>query len=121
MPARPHSVGATPVTRESAALLSLLRTTAHALAERWLPDEPAVKIFLFGSRATGRAHARSDIDVGIDLGHQVPAQVLSHFRDTFDGLPILQKVEVVDFFRVVPSFHDHALTDIVMLYERPAA
>ena len=36
-----------------------------------LPD-PAYRVFLFGSRATGTAGERSDIDIGIDGPAPVP-------------------------------------------------
>ena len=62
-----------------------------------LASEPRVKVFLFGSRATGRAGSRSDIDLGIDLGHAIAPEVLASLRDAFDELPIMQKVDVVDW------------------------
>jgi predicted nucleotidyltransferase len=42
---------------------------------RHLPD-PAYRIFLFGSRATGTAGERSDIDIGIEGPAPVPGVIL---------------------------------------------
>jgi predicted nucleotidyltransferase len=50
---------------------------AVALVRRHVPD-PAYRIFLFGSRAEGTAHPRSDIDIGIEGPRPVPLEALSH-------------------------------------------
>lgn len=94
---------------------------AHEVAATLLASEPRVKLFLFGSRATGRAGSRSDIDVGIDLGHAIAPDVLAALRDAFDELPILQKVDVVDFSTVDEAFKFVALQQTTNLYERQAA
>ena len=102
-------------------LLSLVRNRVGELARTVWADEPRVNVFLFGSRATGQAGVRSDIDVGIDLGHPIPPDVLAAVRDAFDELPILQKVDVVDFSTVDESFKSVALRQTMSLYERQAA
>ena len=101
--------------------LSLVEGKAREVASTILVSEPRVKLFVFGSRATGRAGVRSDIDVGIDLGHTVAPEVLAAVRDAFDDLPILQKVDVVDFSTVDESFKSVALRQTMSLYERQAA
>ena len=101
--------------------LSLVEQKAREVACILLASEPRVKMFLFGSRATGRAGSRSDIDLGIDLGHAIAPEVLTAVRDAFDELPILQKVDVVDFFGVDEAFKAVALQQIASLYERQAA
>ena len=101
--------------------LSLVERKAREVAVTILSAEPRVKLFIFGSRATGRAEVRSDIDVGIDLGHPISPDVLGVVRDAFDDLPILRKVEVVDFATVDESFKAVALRQTMSLYERQAA
>lgn len=101
--------------------LSLVERKACEVACTILASEPRVKLFLFGSRATGRAGTRSDIDVGIDLGHAIAPDVLAALRDAFDELPIMQKVDVVDFFGVDEAFKAVALQQTTNLYERQAA
>ena len=100
---------------------SLVEQKACEVACTILASEPRVKVFLFGSRATGRAGSRSDIDLGIDLGHAIAPEVLAALRDTFDELPIMQKVDVVDFFTVDSVFKSVALQQTTSLYERQAA
>ena len=86
-----------------------------------LASEPRVKVFLFGSRATGRAGSRSDIDLGIDLGHAIAPEVLAALRDAFDELPIMQKVDAGDCFGVDEACKAVALQQIASFYERQVA
>ena len=86
-----------------------------------ISSEPSVKVFVFGSRANGRSVTRSDIDLGIDLAHPIAPEVLAAIRDAFDDLPILQRVDVVDFSSVDGTFKTVALQQIKSLYERRAA
>ncbi len=52
-------------------LLPLIQNTVSELARTLLASEPRVRVFLFGSRAAGKAGSRSDIDIGVDLGHAI--------------------------------------------------
>lgn len=101
--------------------LLLVEQKSREVACTILASEPRVKVFLFGSRVTGRAGSRSDIDLGIDLGHAIAPEVLAALRDAFDELPIMQKVDVVDFSGVDEAFKTVALQQIASLYERQAA
>ena len=38
---------------------------AFEIVRRYVPDT-AYRVFVFGSRAAGKAHERSDIDIGIE-------------------------------------------------------
>jgi predicted nucleotidyltransferase len=102
-------------------LLSLVRSKVEELAQTLLASEPLIEVFLFGSRASGRAGSRSDIDVGIDLGHTMTPEVLAAVRDAFADLPIMQKIDVVDFFGIDATFKTVALQKTMSLYERQAA
>ena len=101
--------------------LSLVEQKSFEVACTLLASEPRVKIFLFGSRATGRARSRSDIDLGIDLGHAIAPEVLASLRDAFDELPIMQKVDIVDFCLLDEAFRAVALQQIENFYERQTA
>lgn len=106
---------------EGQSTLGLVAQKARELARTLLASEPCLKVFVFGSRATGRSVTRSDIDIGIDLGHPIAPDVLVAIRDAFDDLPILQQVDVVDFSSVDGTFKTVALQQIKSLYERQAA
>jgi len=75
-----------------------------AIIRRHMPTGIRYKVFLFGSRATGRETARSDHDVGIEAEGNIPFGVLADIRLEVDELPTLRKVDVVDFARVSVAF-----------------
>jgi predicted nucleotidyltransferase len=74
---------------------------------RHLPD-PAYRIFLFGSRATGSAAERSDIDIGIEGPAPVPHSALAVINDELEEAPTLYTIDVVDFLRVPEKFRQVA-------------
>ena len=76
---------------------------AAAIVRRYVPD-PAYRVFLFGSRAEGSAHERSDIDIGIEGPHPVPSEALALIRDELEDAPTLYTIDVVDFARVPEKF-----------------
>jgi predicted nucleotidyltransferase len=53
---------------------------AARVIRRHLPD-PAYRIFLFGSRATGAAGESADIDIGIEGPAPVPRSALAAIED----------------------------------------
>jgi predicted nucleotidyltransferase len=68
-----------------------------------------VDIFLFGSRASGAVHKRSDYDIGY-LGKSLPsASQLARLADLLEELPIPAHVELVDFSKVGADFKKIAL------------
>jgi uncharacterized protein len=76
---------------------------AAAIVRRHLPD-PAYRVFLFGSRADGSAHERSDIDIGIEGPYPVPHEALALIQDELEEAPTLYTIEIVDFARVSEKF-----------------
>lgn len=93
--------------------MKVLRTPEEAIrfaaemVRRYLPD-PAYQVFLFGSRAEGTHHPRSDIDIGIDGPAPVPMETLAALQEEFEEAPTLYTIEVVDFRRVSPDFREIA-------------
>ena len=101
--------------------IPIVERRAIELADGLLRNEGTVHLFLFGSHATGRAFPRSDIDIGIDLGHPIAPGLRVRIREAFDELPIFQKVDAVDFSEADEAFKGVALKRIKSLYERKAA
>lgn len=66
----------------------------------------AIAVYLFGSRARGRAGALSDYDIGVLLGENIPTK---SFLDTKLGL-----------IRIFSKFFKTDRIDIVILNEAPA-
>ena len=85
------------------------RRMAVEIIRRLLPD-PAWRIFVFGSRATGKAHARSDIDIGIEGPDVVPWATLAEIIDELQEAPTLYCFDVVDFKRALEDFRVVALS-----------
>lgn len=80
---------------------------AAAVIRRHVPD-PAYSIFLFGSRADGSAHERSDIDIGIEGPAPVPQEAFALIQEELEEAPTLYSVDVVDFRRVPEKFRQVA-------------
>ena len=76
---------------------------AASVIRRHLPD-PAYRVFLFGSRATGSAGERSDIDIGIEGPSPIPRAALAAIADELEEAPTLYTIEIVDFARVSENF-----------------
>jgi predicted nucleotidyltransferase len=76
---------------------------AAAVIRRHIPD-PCYRVFVFGSRATGSAPERSDIDIGIEGPAPVPRSALAAIQDELEEAPTLYTIDVVDFACVPEKF-----------------
>lgn len=78
-----------------------------------------VDIFLFGSRASGAVHERSDYDVGYMGKCLPPAAQLARLSDLLEELPIPAHVELVDFSKVGDDFKRMVLdTNEVQIWKK---
>jgi predicted nucleotidyltransferase len=66
-------------------------------------DPPQYKVFFFGSRAKGNVDERADIDIGIE-GPEIPAHIKLEIEEELENLPILYKIDFVDFNNVDEKF-----------------
>lgn len=62
------------------------------------------KVFVFGSRVTGKGDDRSDIDVGIEGPEPVSSAAKLEIAEEVENLPTLYKIEIVDFSQVPDKF-----------------
>jgi len=62
------------------------------------------RVYLFGSRARGRAGRTSDIDIGILPLEPVPLEVWSRLREALEDSHVLYPVDLVDLSRVPAEF-----------------
>lgn len=60
-------------------------------------------IFLFGSRAKGTAHERSDYDIGY-YADELKHQKVNALKEKLEEMPIPAKVDLVDFKVLAPEF-----------------
>jgi predicted nucleotidyltransferase len=89
-----------------------LKQTIVHIIRKYLGNAPAVNIFLFGSRAARQHIPRSDYDIGIETGTPIPFAMMGRIQADLDELPVLQRIEVVDFCRVSDAFKKEALVSV---------
>ena len=78
-------------------------------------DSKSYKLFVFGSRATGKAQKYSDYDVGILGKKAVPWSKVVLIEEALEESDLPYKVDVVDFSLVSSKFKKVALSKIEKL------
>ena len=77
------------------------RLVRDILAEH-LPSE--ARVWVFGSRATGRAWRYSDLDLAIDAGRRLTLDETAILREAFSESDLPYRVDVVDWQSVDEHF-----------------
>ncbi|MBU1246946.1 nucleotidyltransferase domain-containing protein [Patescibacteria group bacterium] len=72
------------------------------------------KVFIFGSRVSGKAKKYSDYDIGILGKNSLPAKDKVLIEELLEESNIPQKVDIVDFSLVSQEFQKIALSKIKM-------
>ncbi len=67
---------------------------------------PDVKVWAFGSRATGTAKRFSDLDLVLEGEAPVAYQTISKLKHAFSESDLPIKVDVVDWHALDPEFRD---------------
>ncbi|SDM70879.1 Predicted nucleotidyltransferase [Geoalkalibacter ferrihydriticus] len=73
--------------------------------------EYPVRIFLFGSHATGRAAITSDIDVAVFPEKNLPAGLLSQIREEIENSNVPYPVDLVDLSQADEDFRQRVLKE----------
>lgn len=79
-------------------------------------DKTKCRAFFFGSRVTGTANDRSDIDVGIERtenSNPVPIEIFSKIKSRFEAIRTLYSIDVVDFYYLNDDFKKVAKIKVV--------
>jgi predicted nucleotidyltransferase len=71
--------------------------------------------FVFGSQANKMSLSRSDIDVGITSNDAITSLQLSNIYADIEELPMLYKIDLVDFKEVDDQFKSVALKNVEIL------
>jgi len=71
---------------------------------------PNAKIYLFGSYAQSKARQGSDIDIAIDTGKRLTLHEWQFLWNLLDALPTVQKIDLVDMYRIPNDMRDEILT-----------
>ena len=73
------------------------------------------RAFIFGSQANRSELIKSDIDVGILAVDEIPAINMVRISNAIEDMPMLYKIDLVDFKQVSEKFRTAALKNIEWL------
>jgi len=90
------------------------RLVRDILAEH-LPPEAAV--WVFGSRATGRAWRYSDLDLAVDAGRRLTLDETAMLAEAFSESDLPYRVDIVDWRSLAPAFRKRIARERVALSE----
>jgi len=79
---------------------------------------PAFKVWVFGSRATGRARRYSDLDLAIDAGRPMTLDEAASLAEAFSESDLAYRVDVVDWRAIDDRFRQIIAQERVPLAER---
>ncbi len=78
---------------------------------------PAIEVWVFGSRATGRARPYSDLDLAIDAGRPLTLDEAARLSEAFSDSDLPYRVDVVDWQAIDDGFRRIVAADRVPLIE----
>lgn len=77
------------------------------------------KIWVFGSRATGRAKRYSDLDLAIDAGRPLTLDEMARLAELFSDSDLPYKVDVIDWRDIDDRWRRAIAAERVALVEAP--
>ncbi len=75
----------------------------RAILDAHLP--PEVRVGVFGSRASGKAKAWSDLDLALSGPGPIPLNLMAELKEAFEESALAWKVDIVDRACVSPEFN----------------
>lgn len=77
----------------------------------------SVRVWIFGSRATGSAKKYSDLDLAVDYhSKHIPINVMADLVYDFEESDLPYKVDIVDWNSIDQSFQNKIRKDRVLLF-----
>ena len=73
------------------------------------------RIFIFGSRILNKGDDRSDIDIGIEGNKEIPYETMFKIKEEIERIPVLYKIDIVDFNKVSEDFKKVAMKFIELI------
>jgi predicted nucleotidyltransferase len=92
---------------------TIIKELKCGLSKHFSPDDGFV--FIFGSRADGKAKPNSDWDIGVIGRKKIAGSALEKARESLESIRTLQTFELVDFRKVPDSFKKMAMQKIIPL------
>jgi predicted nucleotidyltransferase len=96
-------------------LLPEHRCLVQAILAANLP--PGATVWVFGSRATGRARRYSDLDLAIDVGRPLTLDETARLREEFSDSDLPYRIDLVDWQSIGDRFRQGIAADRVLLRE----
>lgn len=78
-------------------------------------DLKTYRVFFFGSRVSGKATDRSDIDVGIEGPEKIETATMSNIKDEIEDIPTLFTIDIVDLASTTEKFRQVAKQHIELI------
>jgi uncharacterized protein len=75
---------------------------------------PQIKIYLFGSQATGTQVHGSDIDIALDAGKQMKRSAVGEIREVLNATDIPYKIDVVDLHLISEKMREMILKEGIL-------
>jgi predicted nucleotidyltransferase len=90
-----------------------LRIVVEILSQR-IPGRP---VYVFGSRATGKARRRSDLDLAVGGDEPLTLRQRALLNDDFDESDLPIRVDVVDLNAISPEFRSRIERDFIPIQD----
>jgi predicted nucleotidyltransferase len=90
------------------------QTTLKQVVKTYATDQP-YQVYVFGSRATGKAKRYSDIDLALIGQKPVPIRILSSLHEALENSRLPYVVDVVDFQTASQQLREQISTQGVQL------
>ena len=94
------------------------RLVRDILAEHLPPD---ARVWVFGSRATGRAWRYSDLDLAVDIGRRLTLAEAAALAEAFSESDLPWRVDILDWQATAEPFRQRIAGERVPLAEPPPA
>jgi len=91
-----------------------LQRRVEKIFRQYLPQQN-YRLFFFGSRIRGNNSPRSDIDLGVETPQGLSPKTKLEIEEELQNLPILYKIDLVDFSNVSEDFRKTALKNVEYL------
>jgi predicted nucleotidyltransferase len=76
---------------------------------------PKARVWLFGSRACGKAKKFSDIDLLVDAGQPLSLALLAELSNAFEESSLPYKVDIADATSISNAFAEHIASQLIPL------
>ena len=78
---------------------------------------PRCRLYLFGSRARGKAKERSDFDFAVECEDKIPFSKMFKITEEVEELPTLKSFDFVDLKIISPDFARTVKKEGILLYD----